>query len=703
MSSPVMVSSGPLGRLQGRWQPSGTTSRPSEASRNGLVYVDDEMEVLDEEEEEEDDEYLEDEEDDEEQALADEDEELDDDSSTFTSSPSIPDENIDFTLVYTLHTFEATVEGQASVLKGDSLTLLDDSNSYWWLVKVLKTNEVGYIPAENIETPFERLARLNKHRNVEVTSMQQAAHYISEASNAQGKKPKKAKNVTMSKMNAFQSYIILIGENDDDIEERYEEYEDEMVDEDSQSTVLASDDPGDNAEMGHDDADEDPEDEEFLQGVPASPIAADEHQVQALDIVSSSSPSSADATNASDILSTISSTSSSADHAPQTNVQPTSSNRTPTPQQNAATSPNASKKHPFLKIFSRKQKDGRKPQQGIMSPGPDQASLHSNVSLDRPENQLQSPSQPQSQPQARPTMKLDASATVLRVYAGNINVNATYNSVLVNDVTNAEQLLHLAMDRFHISQIEGKTRNAESARRSSSSHAPGSGVEYYLTVKSLDGEELTLLPQDKPLSMYQSLTAHLTTPMPSLASLKEQVTKVEHSRIGSPLHHAHGRRSGLRFNEDSVRFYLHKRIRRMNEREGQIYVKVSLYQEDPSTHSTSSKKRSTSGSSTNLADNKSGKKSVASKTSSSPKRNNTSFAVRRTKSTSGSSSNKLPKNKPAPSQIDKLIAVSTLTTVAELLDIALEKFHLLQQAEHQAHPPPRYRITLSLGQQGKNT
>ncbi|KAG6331524.1 hypothetical protein ID866_7566 [Astraeus odoratus] len=45
---------------------------------------------------------------------------------------------------------------------------MDDSNSYWWLVRVLKTQDVGYIPAENIETPFERLARLNKHRNVDL-------------------------------------------------------------------------------------------------------------------------------------------------------------------------------------------------------------------------------------------------------------------------------------------------------------------------------------------------------------------------------------------------------------------------------------------------------------------------------------------------------------------------------------------------------
>ncbi|KAJ1032529.1 hypothetical protein NDA16_000552 [Ustilago loliicola] len=95
---------------------------------------------------------------------------MEDDESDLSSSPSIPDENIDFDLVYALHNFVATVEGQATVHKGNSLTLLDDSNSYWWLVRVLRTQEVGYIPAENIETPFERLARLNKHRNVDLTS-----------------------------------------------------------------------------------------------------------------------------------------------------------------------------------------------------------------------------------------------------------------------------------------------------------------------------------------------------------------------------------------------------------------------------------------------------------------------------------------------------------------------------------------------------
>jgi hypothetical protein len=71
-------------------------------------------------------------------------------SPTTSSSNSV----VDSSLVYALHTFVANLEGQVCVLKGDGLVLLDDSNSYWWLVRCVKTNEVGYIPAENIEVIF---------------------------------------------------------------------------------------------------------------------------------------------------------------------------------------------------------------------------------------------------------------------------------------------------------------------------------------------------------------------------------------------------------------------------------------------------------------------------------------------------------------------------------------------------------------------
>ncbi len=55
-------------------------------------------------------------------------------------------EDIDFEFVYALHTFVATVEGQANATKGDTMVLLDDSNSYWWLVRVVKDSSIGKMP-----------------------------------------------------------------------------------------------------------------------------------------------------------------------------------------------------------------------------------------------------------------------------------------------------------------------------------------------------------------------------------------------------------------------------------------------------------------------------------------------------------------------------------------------------------------------------
>lgn len=53
-------------------------------------------------------------------------------------------EDIDFEFVYALHNFVATVEGQANAAKGDTMVLLDDSNSYWWLVRVVKDGSIGW-------------------------------------------------------------------------------------------------------------------------------------------------------------------------------------------------------------------------------------------------------------------------------------------------------------------------------------------------------------------------------------------------------------------------------------------------------------------------------------------------------------------------------------------------------------------------------
>ncbi|KAF7727036.1 hypothetical protein EC973_008083 [Apophysomyces ossiformis] len=527
------------------------------------ICEEDEEEVEDEEEEEE-------EEDDD-----DEDEEdNDDDSSTFTSSPSIPDENIDFDLCYTLHTFVATVDGQASVVKGDAMTLLDDSNSYWWLVKVLKTSEIGYIPAENIETPFERLARLNKHRNVEMT-----ATAIPSIDTPPTKKHKK--KVTLSKELKMQSQIILTGKDDDDeLEETYEEWEEEMDDED---------------------------------------VGVDDTNQRSMDMHERASPQESQGCSTTDDSDTV-----AAAPAPSCQSPPITSPKPSEKEDKKSTQAIAA--DTLRRFFSRSKKDKVEPPKKATPITPDESDVGSSLSGSSTLSAEESP-------------KRERTRSVIRVYAGNINVGATYNSVLVDENTNAEHLLMLAMERFHISQIEGKA-----ARRLSTS-----GIEYYLTVKPMDGDEITLAPQDKPLEMFNSLTTHLTTPMPSLTHIKQlsqpfstgDFSKVSKAR----------QRAKARFGEDTaIRFYLHKRIKRVNERDGQIYVKVSLYADPPA-----------------------------------EKMN----AVNRSFSTRSLRRKKL--QYAAQERIDKIMAISPNSVVSDLTAIALEKFHVPHDTRRED-----YRLMLSI-------
>lgn len=87
---------------------------------------------------------------------ADDDSDDDSDDFSFSDDPRFVDsgwggeclrevEDIDFDFVYALHTFVATVEGQANATKGDTMVLLDDTNSYWWLVRVVKDGSIGKI------------------------------------------------------------------------------------------------------------------------------------------------------------------------------------------------------------------------------------------------------------------------------------------------------------------------------------------------------------------------------------------------------------------------------------------------------------------------------------------------------------------------------------------------------------------------------
>lgn len=156
-------------------------------------------------------------------------------------------------------------------------------------------------------------------------------------------------------------------------------------------------------------------------------------------------------------------------------------------------------------------------------------------------------------------------------------------------------------------------------------------------------DEVTLTPQDKPLSIFQSMTAHLTTPLPSLTyvkQLREKSSTVEVTRLG--VSRAQNKVKG-NFGEDSViRFYLHKRIKRVHEREGQVYIKISVYADDNSGSASQNKKTA-----------------------------NRDSIIKSKKKNSEQSGGKYRE------QIDKLIAIRSNATVAEATLIALEKFHIL--------------------------
>jgi hypothetical protein len=144
------------------------------------------------------------------------------------------------------------------------------------------------------------------------------------------------------------------------------------------------------------------------------------------------------------------------------------------------------------------------------------------------------------------------------------------------------------------------------------------------------------------LSIFQSLTAHLTTPLPSLIhvnQLREKSSTVEVTRLG--VSRAQNKVKG-NFGEDSViRFYLHKRIKRIHEHDGQIYIKVSIYA-DEETWITPNKKVS-----------------------------NRSSLIKSKKKSSDSTAGKYRE------RIDKLIAIRSNATVTEVTIVALEKFHIL--------------------------
>ncbi|KAF9930864.1 hypothetical protein FBU30_011153 [Linnemannia zychae] len=147
----------------------------------------------------------------------------------------------------------------------------------------------------------------------------------------------------------------------------------------------------------------------------------------------------------------------------------------------------------------------------------------------------------------------------LRVYPGNVDFGASmYKTVVVTPSTMASDVAHQAVVKFRLAP-----------------DGTASTGDFYLTVKGVDGDETVLQATDKPMAIYQSLTAHLTTPLPpnhrlSISSVSSMMSVNSTGSQGSNSSPAMPgtptlRRTGSGKNEPhqrSIRFLLNKKIKR---------------------------------------------------------------------------------------------------------------------------------------------
>ncbi|KAI8372313.1 hypothetical protein EDC96DRAFT_557375 [Choanephora cucurbitarum] len=535
----------------------------------------------------------------------DDDQHIQEDQDDTGSELSIPDPNIDFNMVYALHTFAATVEGQASVVRGDALTLLDDSNSYWWLIKVLKTAEVGYIPAENIETPHERLARLNSHRNIELTRRDIQDAFSAPPSN----KPKKTKRVTLAKGVQFQSQIIYgsSDDEDDNFEAEFEQWDERMRSDQSDTDDMISDDESDdhyqyysgqeieqpidmytanysqmnsnpNAvqndihpyQNGHDDSRPIDADSDIINDT-FNPRISKELEDETIKI--SLTPN---------IARGIDENPRHSDNNVQSKLRKAAKLERIL---NAASAASSSSTEPYLqerrgskdkdqkkekssirKFFSRKDstKENKKNKKQQQS---NEHTLERQISIETASISSQSTgaisierdrfgstdSNSAQHYQHQPHLPVQ-----LKINAGNITDfgELPYKMANVLPSTTATELIHQVIQHDPNQEPMGE-------------HAYN---DYHLIVRTLGGDEFILVPSDKPLEIFNSLTSHLNTPMPSLRKARRisALMGSDSTHIGGPSQHAPTL-------DEEVQFYLYSKTKRTDE--GEIQIKVCLTEE----------------------------------------------------------------------------------------------------------------------------
>lgn len=243
----------------------------------------------------------------------------------------------------------------------------------------------------------------------------------------------------------------------------------------------------------------------------------------------------------------------------------------------------------------------------------------------------------------------------LRVFAGNISQGPLFHTFAISHSTTADDLVKISVLKF------GVMNNMEQSQDTT--------IEYYLAVQGMDGDEYVLSAQDKPFSIFKTLTDSLTTPMPPFSHIKrisqQSITSLQSRNSSSrrPRSSSFSNYEQTSFDEDSViRFYLHRRIKRAHEREGLLYIKVSLYPDETS---------------------------IVTSTHTNPK---PAFTKNPTtpKLSSKMSKKRQQQHEQIRSEIDridKIISVRQESPIGALINLALEKFHVPDAVADDYHQP----------------
>ncbi|KAJ3417437.1 hypothetical protein HDV05_003301 [Chytridiales sp. JEL 0842] len=400
------------------------------------------------------------------------------------------DETIDYRFVYALHTFVANLEGQVCVLKGDTLELLDDSNSYWWLVKCIKTHEIGYIPAENIETPFERLARINKGRNVQAGAITEDDAAEKEKNTA----PDRKGIVFNEEPMVFEFY--KGGDDDDEHDGEYGMYIEADEFNSGSSSIMASFDMNDGDAFGK----------------------------ASTDVNQASNETGKTKERSYSFFKKLLNFSS----------QPSTKNNSDRANANVTS----------LNIRT-------KSQGTFMGSGFGGGRRRSSVGIEDRDEQIKSRS-PVTSPtspevHAEPSSGEENVINVIRVYAGNVDLKATFKSIAFNKELTTLDLLKQALRRFRV---------------------PSESIsEYYLSVLHMDSQERILPDADK---VYDTLEALRKKQLPgvSVASVSKVSRAVK----------SDGKTSSVRMNDDNIIKVLVNKKLNLYEKDYHL-IRVFMYDE----------------------------------------------------------------------------------------------------------------------------